>query len=101
MINMKTKERTSGAQPPWGTFMREEDRYPASIVPKKKRNRKANTGFLLHTNIITSAIRHVVMNITVMHAMPEIFRQVQKKLALEPNKVSHPIGGIYNLIYLT
>jgi hypothetical protein len=93
MINMKTKERTSGAQPPWGTFMREEDRYPASIKPKNKRKGKASTGFLFHTNIITSAIRQVVMNITVMHAIPEILRQVHQKFELEPSKLFHQIGG--------
>lgn len=86
MMNMKTKERASGAQPPWGTFMREEERYTASIEPKKMRKRKASTGFLFHTNIITSAISQVVMNITVMHAMPKIFKTTPSEI-LSKNQV--------------
>lgn len=76
MTTMKTKESTKGAQPPWGTFISEEERQTASILPKNKRSNSEKMMFFCHTSTMTRAINHVVTNMTVMHAIPEIIKSV-------------------------
>ena len=61
--------------------MNDADRYAPSIDPKNTRNDKAGRIFFFHTNMMTSAISHVVTNITVMHARPKIMHRMGAKVS--------------------
>ena len=67
--------------------MRDDERYTASMDPKKARKNRANTMFLCQTKMTINAIKNVVTSITVMHAMPGKHRKLVLRLHENVGKI--------------
>jgi len=65
--------------------MRDDERYTASMDPKKARKIRANIMFLCQTKMTINAIKNVVTSITVMHAMPGKHRKLVLRLPVHEN----------------